>query len=97
MFQTLIQRMLDSKLGDNNERGRSETIYKKEYEVRIELFEISFMHCLPKPRPHLCGLTDRWGGLNRQLDEGIGQEGVRNETRRPGDTGRAAMTSCVGA
>jgi len=33
VFQTLIERMLDSKLRDKNERRESETIYTKEYEM----------------------------------------------------------------
>jgi hypothetical protein len=51
VFQALIERMLKSKPRGNNERGRVETIYTKEYKVQIELYEISFMLCLPKPRP----------------------------------------------
>jgi hypothetical protein len=74
VFQTLIESMLDSKLRDKNERGRAKTIYTKEYEVQMALHEISSMLCLPKPRP-------QFGGLKRQLDEGIGKEGVPVETR----------------
>lgn len=51
MFQALIERMLESKPRDNNERGRVKTIYTKEYKVQIELYEIFFMLWLPKPRP----------------------------------------------